>query len=181
MAARSRTVQLSSILGGCAVISLLDWFYALYANSHGLEPAHALTIKGMSSPIPVEWLPVVGVVLLSLVTWYEAYYRVFPRRGSVDPLARVRLVRAIVFSVALFVIFLCVPTLLGSAWFWSSLSATGKSVTPIRDFGNSILKSFGSLIGLDVLWAYSIVQVLASMVMVLGAFVFARAERRVRK
>lgn len=181
MAARSRTVQLSSILGGCAVISLLDWFYALYANSHGLEPAHALTIKGMSSPIPVEWLPVVGVVLLSLVTWYEAYYRVFPRRGSIDPLGRIRLIRAIVFSITLFVLVLYVPSLLGSDWFWSNVSATGKSVTQIRDIGNFILNSFGSLIGLDMLWGYSSAQILASAVMVLGAFAFARAARRIRK
>jgi len=181
MAARSRTMQLSSILGVSAVIFLLDWFYLFYADSHGLEPAQTSTVNGMSFPIPVQWLPVIGVVLLSLLTWYEAYYRVFPRRGSIDPLGRIRLIRAIVFSITLFVLVLYVPSLLGSDWFWSNVSATGKSVTQIRDIGNFILNSFGSLIGLDMLWGYSSAQILASAVMVLGAFAFARAARRIRK
>jgi formate/nitrite transporter FocA (FNT family) len=174
-------MQLSSILGVSVVIFLLDWFYLLYANSHGLEAAQTPTVGGMSFPIPVQWLPVIGVVLLSLVTWYEAYYRVFPRRGSIDPLGRIRLIRAIVFSIALFVLVLYVPSLLGSGWFWSHVSGTGKSVTQVRDFGNFILNSFGSLIGVDVLWAYSAAQVFASAVMVFGAFAFARAARRIRK
>jgi hypothetical protein len=181
MAARSRTLQLSSILGVSAVIFLLDWFYLFYADSHGLERAQTPTVNGMSFPIPVQWLPVMGVVLLSLVTWYEAYYRVFPKRGSIDPLGRIRLLRAIVFSTALFVFVLYVPSMLGSGWFWSHVSATGKSVTQIRDFGNFILNSFGSLIGVDMLWGYSTAQILAPAVMVLGAFAFARVARRIRK
>jgi hypothetical protein len=181
MAARSRTVQFSSILGVSAIIFLLDWFYLIYANSHGLGPLQTPSVVGMSFPIPIQWLPLTGVVVLSLVTWYEAYYRVFPRRGSIDPMGRIRLIRAIVFSTALFVVVLYVPLLLGSNWFWSSVSAIGKSVTQIRDFGNFMLNSFGSLIGLEMIWAYAIAQVLASGALVLGAFAFARAARRVRK
>ena len=181
MTARSRTLQVSSILGVSVVIFLLDWFYLIYANSHGLSPVQTTSVGGMSFPIPIQWLPVIGVVVLSLVTWYEAYYRVFPRRGSIDPTGRIRLIRAIVFSIALFVLVLYVPSLLGSSWFWSNVSAIGKSVTQIRDFGNFMLNSFGSLIGLELIWTYAIAQVLASAVLVLGAFAFARATRRVRK
>ena len=181
MAARSHATQLPSILGVTAVIFLLDWFYLLYADSHGLELAQTPTINGVTFPIPVEWLPVIGVLLLSLVTWYEAYYRVFPRRGSIDRSSRIRLIRAIVFSIALFVLVLYLPSLLGSGWIWSRISATGRSVTQIRDLGNFMLKSFGSVIGLDTLWAYSTTQILASAVMVLCAYALARPVRRTRK
>jgi len=181
MAARSRTVQLASILGVSGVIFLLDWFYLIYANSHGLDFVQAPSVGGMTFPVPIQWLPVIGVVMLSLVTWYEAYYRVFPRRGSIDPMGRIRLTRAIVFSIALFIFVLYVPSLLGSDWFWTGVSAIGKNVTQVRSFGNFMLNSFGSLIGLEMIWTYAIGQVLASAVLVLGAFAFARAARRIRK
>ena len=181
MAARSRTLQVSSILGVSVVIFLLDWFYLIYAESHGLGPIQTPSVSGMSFPIPIQWLPVIGVVVLSLVTWYEAYYRVFPRRGSIDPMGRIRLTRALVFSIALFILVLYVPSLLGSNWFWSNVSAVGKSISQMHNFGNFMLNSFGSLIGLEMIWTYAIGQVLASAVLVLGAYAFARATRRIRK
>jgi hypothetical protein len=162
------------------LLSLLDVFFLLYEVSHGLNLAQSSFSS--SIPIPLEWLPVIGVVLLSLVTWYEAYYRIFPRRGlEVDPLARIRLVRAILFSLTLFVLVLYVPALVRSSWFWATLGGTGKSITQLRDFDNSLLKSVRPLLTFDLIWQYASFQVLASLVMVLGAWAFARPTRRVRK
>lgn len=180
MAVRSRAMQLSSILGVTLLISLLDVFFLFYETSHGLNLTPSPT--SISIPIPLEWLPVIGVVVLSLTTWYEAYYRVFPRRGfEVDALGRIRLLRAVLFSLTFFVLVLYVPALIRSSFFWGTLAETGKSVTQLRDFGNSLLKSVGPLFTFDPVWQYASFQVLASLVMVLGAWTFARARRRVRK
>lgn len=175
--------KLSSILGVSVLIFLLDWFYLIYITSKGLElKTQTFTLSSMSVSIPLQWLPVFGVVLVSLATWYEAYYRIFPRRGiEIDPLARMRLVRAIVLSLALFVLVLYVPSLIRSSWFWTSLSGAGKSITQVRDFGNSLLNSVQSLILLNLLWQYSISQTLAPAVMVLGTWALGRTARRVRK
>ena len=64
------------------MIFLLDWFYLTYVVSKGLElKTQTYALNNANLSVPLLWLPVFGVVLLSVVTWYEAYYRVFPRRG----------------------------------------------------------------------------------------------------
>jgi hypothetical protein len=183
MAMRSSRIKLSSILGVTAVIFALDWLCLIYMTSKGfyLKTQNLMT-GSLNVSVPLQWLPVFGVVFLSLVTWYEAYYRLFPRRGmEADPLARIRLARAIVFSLTLFVIFLYVPALLHSGWLWTSMSVMGKNVAAVRDFGNSLLSNMGSLLTMDELWLYSLSQILASAFMVFGAWVLARTARRVRK
>jgi hypothetical protein len=162
------------------LIFLLDLLYLDFQTSRGLNLAQAA--GSTIFPIPLEWLPVIGVVLLSLVTWYEAYHRIFPRRGfEIDPLGRIRLVRAIVFSILLFVLVLYVPALIGSSWFWTTLSSAGKSVVQVGDFGNALFKNAGSLFSFNQAWQYAGYQVLASGFMLLGAWAFARTTRRVRK
>jgi hypothetical protein len=183
MTMKPSRIKLSSILGVTVLIFALDWLFLIYVTSKGFYPkAQSLVIGSLSGSVPLQWLPMFGVVLLSLVTWYEAYYRLFPRRGmEVDPLARIRLARAIVFSLTLFVLFLYVPALLRSGYFWTSLSGMGKNIVAVRDFGNSLLSSIGSLYSMDPLWLYSFSQILASAFMVLGAWALARTVRRIRK
>jgi hypothetical protein len=165
------------------MVFLLDLFYLNYMTSKGLDlKAQAFTVSNMSIAFPLQWLPVLGVLLLSLVTWYEAYYRIFPRRGiEIDPLGRIRLARAVMFSVTLFVLVLYVPALLGSAWFWGSMSSAGRNLSQLMGLGSSLQNNFQSLLVLDALWQYSIAQVVASLVMVLAAWALGRTVRRVRK
>ncbi len=175
MSARSRTMQLSAILGVTALIFLLDLFFLFYETSHGLNPAQSLA---SASLIPIDWLPVIGVVVLSLATWYEAYYRIFPRRGfEVDPLGRIRLARAVLFSLTLFVLILYVPTLIRSSWFWGAMSG----VVQLHGFANALLNDVAPLLMFDLVWEYAGLQILAAAVMILGAWAFARTTRRVRK
>jgi hypothetical protein len=183
LATSSFTIKLSSILGVSVLIFLLDWFYLTYVTSKGLElKTQTLSLNSVNVSVQLQWLPVFGVVLLSLVTWYEAYYRLFPRRGmEIDPMGRMRLLRAIVFSTTLFILVLFVPALIRSNWFWSSLSTAGKGSVQVLDFGNSLLASVQSLITLNMLWQYSLSQTLAPAVMVLGVWVLSRVTRRVRK
>jgi hypothetical protein len=183
MSMRPSRIKLPSIFGVTALIFALDWFFLIYMTSKGFySKAENLMIGGMSGSVPLQWLPVFGVVLLSLVTWYEAYYRLFPRRGmEVDPLARIRLARAIVLSMTMFVVLLYVPALLRSGWFWTGLSEIGKNIAAVRDFGNSLLSNTGSLFTMDELWLYSLSQILASTLMMLGAWTLARTARRARK
>jgi len=183
LATSSFTIRLSSILGVSVLIFLLDWFYLTYVISKGLElKTQTLTLSSVNVSVPLLWLPIFGVVLLSLVTWYEAYYRIFPRRGmEINPMGRMRLVRAIAFSTTLFILVLFVPAFIGSNWFWTGLSAAGKGSALVLGFGNSLLNGVQSLMTMNLLWQYSLSQTLAAAVMVLGVWALSRATRRVRK
>jgi hypothetical protein len=165
------------------MILLLDSFYLIYLTSKGLDlKAQTFTISNISIAFPVQWLPVFGVLLLSLVTWYEAYYRIFPRRGiEIDPLGRIRLLRVVVFSVTLLVLVLYVPALMGSAWFWGGMSNAERNFSQFIGLGNWLLNNFQSLLVLDSVWQYSITQVVAPLVMVFAAWALGRTVRRVRK
>ena len=96
-------------------------------------------------------------------------------------MGRMRLVRAIASSTALFIIVLFVPTIIRSNWFWTSLSAAGKGSAQVLGFGNSLLNGVQSLMTMNLLWQYSLSQTLAASVMVLGVWVLSRATRRARK
>jgi hypothetical protein len=172
------------IAGAALVLVLVDAFFIVYVTSYGLgAKAQNIALGGAGVSIPLQWVPLLGVLLLSFVTWYEAYYRVFPKRGAfeIDPLARLRLLRAVVFSLAVFVLVLYVPYLIGSNWFWARMSETGRSITQVHDFGLSLLNSVQSMMLMNQLWQYSLSQSLAAAAMILGAWAFARSGRRQKK
>ena len=183
MSSTSTTTRWATVLGVTAAIALLDILFTQYLISYGLETkTQEIAVAGANLSIPLQWLPLVGVVLVSFVAWYEAYYRIFPRRGfEMDPLGRIRLVRAVVLSVALFVCVLFIPYIIGSNWFWARLSETGRSITQVRDFGLSLLNGIESLMLLNQLWQFSLSQVLAPAVMVFGVWIFGRSARRTKK
>jgi hypothetical protein len=184
MVSNATLYKLSAVFGVTALIVVLDWFYLLYITSYGLEQkVQQVTLGGFMFSLPLLWVPVAGIVLVSLVAWYEISTQLFPRRPSIeaDSLAKLRLLRAIAFSVALFAIVLYVPYLVGSNWFWTRLSGAGKSFTQIRDFGFSLLGTAESLMAFSTLWQYSLSQNLATAVMVVAAWAFGRAARRPRK
>lgn len=175
--------KLSSIVGVAATILLLDWFYLTYITSHGFDlKTQDFTLGSWRLSVPLQWLPVIGILLVSLVCWYEAASRLFPRRApEADPLARLRLLRVVVFSVALFACVLYIPYLIGSNWFWTRLSELSKSITQIRDIGLTLLHTDESAMGLSPLLQYSLSQILATGSMVFSAWAFARVGRRPRK
>lgn len=178
------TIKLSSILGVTAAIFLLDWFYASYITAHGFDlKTQQFAVAGFSFSMPLQWLPIIGIVFVSLVTWSEVFARIFPRRGATefDPLANLRLIRVIVLSLALFTSVLYIPYLIGSNWFWARLSEASKSFTQLRDFGVSLLNTDESAMSLNPLLQYSLTQVLAAGALVFGAFAFGRVARRPRK
>ena len=184
MSMNQTTMKLSSILGVTVVIFLLDWFYVSYITAHGFDlKTQQLAVAGLSFSIPLQWLPIIGIVFVSLVTWYEVFARIFPRRGAIefDPLANLRLVRVIVLSLALFICVLYIPYLIGSNWFWARLSDASKSLTQLRSLGVSILNTDESAMSLNPLWQYSVTQVLATGALVFGAWAFGRVARRPRK
>ena len=171
-------------VGIAAVVGLLDWFFMYYITSFTFQAkTQTVDLGGFRLLIPVQWFPVLGVVLASFVAWLEVSDRVFPRRGGpeVDPLGYARLLRAIAFSLMTFVCVLYIPYLLGSNWFWAKVSRLGQSVSQLRDIGLSLLNTQQPLMTLDPLWQYSISQVLATAAMVLVAWTFSRTPRRLRK
>jgi len=184
MSSSPTLVKVSSVLGVTVAIFLLDWFYVAYLIAHGFEvKAQELTVGGLSFSIPLQWLPVLGIVIMSLVAWYEVSARIFPRRAGpeIDPLARLRLMRVVAFSITIFVCVLYIPYLVGSNWFWARLSEFGRSVSQVRDFGQSLLPTVESAVTLYPLWQYSLSQVLASGAMVFVAWVVGRVAKRPRK
>jgi hypothetical protein len=183
MAARSTGVKLTTIFGITILVLLLDWLYVIYITTHGLEVrTQPLMLDGVDYALPLEWLPVIGIAVVSLVAWYEVWGRIFPRRGvEFDHLSNLRLVRVIVISVALFVCVLYIPMLLGSNWFWAGLSDMSKSVSQVRDLALSLLGTDQAVGDIYPLYQYSISQVLATAALVLSAWSFGRVTRRPRK
>jgi hypothetical protein len=176
--------KLATILGVTVVLFLLDWFYLTYIIAHGFNiKTQDIALGGFKLSIPLQWLPVIGIVFVAFVGWYEVSYRIFPRRGGLelDPLANLRLLRVIVFSVALFVFVLFIPSLIGSNWFWARLGDAAKSVSQVKDFGRSLFKTDESAMGLNPLWQYSVTQVVAAAALVFSTWVFARRPKRPRK
>lgn len=173
----------ATILGVTIVISLLDVLFTLYMTSYGLEAkAQEIVLGGFQLAVQLQLLPVLGIVLLSFVAWYETYYRIFPRRGfETDPLGRIRLLRAIVTSLALFACVMFIPYLVGSNWFWAGLGESGRSISQIHDFGISLLSNVEPMMLLNQVWQYSLSQVLAPAVMILGVWFFGRSARQLKK
>jgi hypothetical protein len=177
------STRLSTIIGTTAVIFVLDWFYLAYMTSKGFEPMiHVFMFGTLKVPVPIQWLPVVGVMFVSFVAWYEISFAIFPRRVALerDTLSNIRLMRAVVLSIAVFVGVLYIPYIIGSDWFWARLSSVS-SISQIRDLGQSLLNTDQALMRLDQMWQYSISQSSALLCMVLFALVLGRSPRRIRK
>jgi hypothetical protein len=175
----NRTKALWAV-GIAAVIGLLDWFYMFYITSFTLQvKTQTVGAGGFKFLIPIEWLPILGVFLATLVAWFEVSDKIFPRRSGpeIDQLANARLLRAVAFSVMTFVCVLYVPYLLGSNWFWAKVS----SIPQLGDIGLTLLNTQEPAMTLDPLWQYSISEVLATAAMVLVAWAFSRIPRRPRK
>ena len=181
MAPNSATKFLS-VIGVTVVVLLLDLLSVYYATSHGLNVmGKALVLDGTA--LPVQWLPVIGVAVVSLVVWYEVFTRLFPRRAGpeTDQLARLRLLRVILFALAAFVFLLFVPYLFGSNWFWAKLSHLSQSIGQLRGFGTWLLSAETQFTSLDPIWQYSTLQIISSAAMVLAAWTFTRTPRRTKK
>jgi DNA-binding transcriptional regulator of glucitol operon len=175
--APNSTMKSTAVVGVTVVILLLDLLGVTYATSHGLNVG-AKSLAGLT--LPLQWLPVIGIALVSLVTWSEIFTRIFPRRAAPmpDPLVRLRLMRVIVIALAAFVCFLFIPYLLGSNWFWAKLSHLSRSISQLREFGNWLLGTEAQVTSLDAIWQYATLQTIATAAMILAAWVFTRPPRR---
>jgi hypothetical protein len=172
------------VLGISLLIAALDWFFMFYITSYNFAAnIQEVAFGGFRFALPIQWLPVIGVFLVTLVAWFDLSAKIFPRRAGpeIDPLANVRLVRAIAFSVMAFVLVLYVPYIVGSVWFWAKVSKIGRSLPQVVGLGRSILNAQEGLMTMDPLWQYSISQILATMAMVVVAWACARIARRPRK
>ena len=173
-------LKVSSVVGVTFAVFLLDWFYLMYVTVHGFETrTQKIMLGSMSFSFPLQWLPVIGIVLLSLVVWYEESARIFPRRGGlqVDPLASLRLFKVISASLAAFVLMLYLPNVLGSNWFWGVMS----SVSQMHGFALSLLNTENSVVAAGPIWRYSLSQLLAATAMVLSAWIFGGGAKRPRR
>lgn len=183
MSKNPTSIKLSTVIGTSAVIFVLDWFYLSYMTVKGFEPKiQEFVIGTLKLSIPLQWLPVAGVILVSLVVWHEVSLNIFPRRTSMeqDTLGSIRLMRAVVLALAVFACILYIPYIVGSDWFWARLSSAS-SISQIRDFGLSILNADQMLMALDQIWQYSLSQSVALLGMVLVAWAFGRGPKRIRR
>lgn len=174
--------KIASVIGVTVIVLLLDLLGVYYATSHGLNIASTMPTLGVLS-LPVLWLPVIGVALVSLVAWYEVFTRIFPRRAGpeVDPFGRLRLLRVVIFALAAFAFMLLVPYLLGSNWFWAKLSHLSRSISQLQGFGNWLFGTETQFISLDPIWQYATLQILSVGAMLLVAWTLTRPSRRFKK
>jgi len=184
LASRINVARTSAWLAVSALIFVLDWFYMAYMTEYGLEAkTQSFMLGGFNLQVPLLWLPVIGILLVSVVTLYDVILRIFPRRTGpeVDQLGNARFIRVIAFSVTAFAFVLYVPYILGSNWFWARLSDAGRSITQLHGLGTSLLNTQEQFMTMNPLWQYSISQVLATAALILVAWAFARIARRPRK
>lgn len=171
------------VLGVSAAVFLIDWFYLNYITFHGFEVKSQEFILGnVNFSIPIQWLPVVGVVLVSVVVWQEVTAVIFPRRtgSDVDQLSNPRLVRVIAFSLAAFVCVLYLPYILGSDWFWARMSSVS-GISQIHGLALWLMNTDRPMMDLDPLWQYSASELLALISMVFTAMMFGRNSKRTRR
>jgi len=172
----------SSVLVVTLIVVLLDLLLAFYVTSHGFQPAtNGIAVAGMT--IQLQWLPVVGMVIVSLAAAYDAFSRIFPRwlGPEADPIARLRFLRAVAVSVVAFVSLLYVPYLLGSGWFWRHLSHVSHALSPLQGFGAWLETVELPILSLNPVYQYSVAQILASAALVLVPWVLARPAKRPRR
>jgi len=176
------TTKLAYVLGVTLVVVLLDLLAVFYVTSHGFAPTGAAIVLGGMS-LPLQWMPLFGVLLVAVAVTYDAYTRIFPRwlGPEADPMARLRFVRAIAFSLVGFVCLLYIPYLLGSGWFWRHLSEASRVVSQLRGFGAWLENVEMPILSLDSVWQFAATQIMASAALVLLAWVFARPARRPKK
>jgi hypothetical protein len=180
--ASNRMTKVASVVGVTVVVLLLDILFVYYVTSHGFKAGtNELMIGGFA--IQLQWLPTIGVLLVSLIGWTEVFTRLFPRWAGpeIDPLAQLRLARVITVSIAAFACFLYLPYLLGSNWFWEGLSHLSRSISQFRGFGGWLQSVELPILNSDAVFQYSVAQVVASGAMVAFAWIFARPIRRARK
>jgi len=172
------------VLAVGAAILLIDWFYLTYMTNHGLERKfQEIILSNLTISVPLQWLPVAGVVLVSVVVMQEVIAVIFPRRtgANVDTgLSNIRLVRVIAFSLAAFVCVLYIPYVLGSDWFWARMSSAS-GIPQIRDLALWLLKTERPMVEMDPLWQYSTSELLALTSMVFVAAMFGRSPKRIRR
>jgi hypothetical protein len=176
------TSKVSAIASVTLIVILLDLLLVFYVASHGFAPAtNEIMVGGIA--LPLQWLPLLGILIVSIAALHDAFTRIFPRwlGPGADPMARLRLMRVLAICLAAFVCFLYVPYLLGSNWFWLHLSHASHAVNGLRGFGTWLENVEMPILALDAVWQYSVTQILASAALVFFAWVLARPAKRPRK
>jgi len=172
--------KVSSVLGAAVIVVLLDLLVVLYTLSHGFSPT-TVAVEGVS--LPLAWLPLFGILLVSLAVASDAFTRIFPRwlGPEADPTARLRFLRVVTTSIALFICVLYLPYLLGSNWFWAHLGRASHLISSLQGFGAWLENLEMPILTMDPVWQYAVTQILAAFTFVLAAWVLARPARRPRK
>jgi len=183
LSSASNATRLAAVLAVTAIVFALDWYYVRYIVSHGFEAkTWTVPLTNFSFAIPLELLPVFGIILVSLVAWYESSTRIFPRRSpQFDPLARIRFIRAVVLAITIFVLTLYVPYVIGSNWFWERMGGLTNSFSQLKDFATWLLGLNESMYRVDPLWQYALSQVMATAAMVFVAWAVARPPKVLRR
>lgn len=178
--ANGTLLKLASTVGTTLVILLLDWLLLVHLTAHGLAlKVEEVRIASFSLQVPLQWLPIIGLIIVSLAAWYEVSSRILPRWGGVklDLLVKLRLARAALVSVVLFASVLYIPYVVGSNWFWTMMSGLSKSFSQLNSFALSMLRAEEPYMALNPLWKYSISQVLGAGTLMLVAAIFGRRAR----
>lgn len=169
----------SSVLGATAIVVLIDLLAIFYVLAHGFSSAGNGAMSGGMN-LQLQWLPLIGILLVSLAVFYDAFTRIFPRwlGPQADPLARLKFLRVVAVGVAAFACVLYIPYLLGSSWFWLHLSHVSNVIHPLQGFGAWLEKVEMPILSVNAVWQYSATQVLATAALVVFAWALARPTKR---
>lgn len=171
-----------SVLGATVIIILIDLLLMFYVLAHGFgSTSNGVIVGGIN--VQLQWLPLLGVLFVSLAAFYDAFTRVFPRwlKPEVDPIARLRFMRVVAVCVAAFTCVLYLPYLLGSSWFWLHLSHVSHLIHQLQGFGAWLENVEMPILSLNAVWQYAATQVLATATLVVFAWALARPAKRPKR
>lgn len=161
---------------------LIDLLLIFYVLTHGFgSKGSGSTAVGLN--LQLQWLPLVGVLFVSLAAFYDAFTRIFPRwlGPEADPLARLKFVRVVAVCIAAFACLLYLPFLLGSSWFWLHLSHVSHAIHQLQGFGTWLERVEMPILSLDAVWQYAATQILATAALILFAWALARPTKRPKR
>jgi len=180
--ASNRSSKTSYIICWTIAVVALDLLLTFYVMNHGFQSTNNEITFGAFS-LQLQWLPLLGVLVLALAVWSDVFTRIFPRwlGPEADPMAQLRLLRVVTISLTAFVCFLYIPYLLGSNWFWLRLSHASHLIGSLQGFANWLEAVENPVLALDPVWQYALTQVIACAALVFSAWALARPTKRIRR
>jgi hypothetical protein len=165
-----------------AITLLSEAIFLQYLVERGFKlKSEYLAIGGFTFSVPLPFIVVAGVLLVIIASWSYTLRGSELRSASNGSLRLLRLARNGANLIAVFLIALYSPYVIGSNIFWSSLAGAVRNITQLVQFAQYLYTSIAELMQLDNLYKFAISQNIAAFSFALVSIILGRGQRRVRR